>query len=263
MASVAETFNATCVACRPDRFWSERYQEEVFQLLPRFKPQELANVLWAMAVLKMKLPEVGGVRGRGPGFEGGRQRFACADDVIGSLTMVCVWWGSCHNSQAATFLQLARMWTHHKGVSTCGSTSFAAGVWPLTPSNSQFPSHLHPVSILINAVRVLCHAVRVCVPQELLSQVKQHMSAFLPAYKVHEVAVSLWALARLKSQPGLRLMAAALQHCFSQVRAVMHVASGQTASWWCGVCSLWAVGYTCCTCNHGHERVLLPWELSV
>lgn len=56
-----------------------------------------------------------------------------------------------------------------------------------------------------------------------MSQVKQHMSAFLPAYKVNEVAVSLWALARLKGQPGLRLMAAALQHCFSQVRAVMHV----------------------------------------
>jgi hypothetical protein len=43
---------------RPDRFWAERYQEDVFNLMPRFKPQELANVLWAMAVLNMKVPEV-------------------------------------------------------------------------------------------------------------------------------------------------------------------------------------------------------------
>ena len=48
-------------------------------------------------------------------------------------------------------------------------------------------------------------------------EVRDHMSAMLPAYKVNEVAVSMWALARLKAQPGLRLMAAALQHCFSQV----------------------------------------------
>jgi hypothetical protein len=53
------------------------------------------------------------------------------------------------------------------------------------------------------------------------------MSAFLPAYKVNEVAVTLWALARLKGQPGLRLMAAALQHCFSQV--------GGTQQWWCDI----------------------------
>jgi hypothetical protein len=51
----------------------------------------------------------------------------------------------------------------------------------------------------------------------LLVEVKGHMTAFLPEYKVNEVAVSLWAMARLKGQPGLRLMAAALQHCFSQV----------------------------------------------
>lgn len=43
---------------RPERFWAVRYQEDVYQLLPRFKPQELANVLWAMAVLNMKVPEV-------------------------------------------------------------------------------------------------------------------------------------------------------------------------------------------------------------
>jgi hypothetical protein len=53
--------------------------------------------------------------------------------------------------------------------------------------------------------------------QELLAEVKDHMTSFLPAYKVNEVAVSLWAISRLKGQPGLRLMAAALQHCFSQV----------------------------------------------
>lgn len=55
--------------------------------------------------------------------------------------------------------------------------------------------------------------------QELLSEVTSHMSAHLHAYKVNEVAVGLWAVARLKGQPGLRLMAAALQHCFSQVSA--------------------------------------------
>jgi hypothetical protein len=33
--------------------------------MPRFKPQELANVLWAMAVLNMKLPQV--CRGQGGG----------------------------------------------------------------------------------------------------------------------------------------------------------------------------------------------------
>jgi hypothetical protein len=44
---------------RPERFWAERYQEDVVSLMPRFKPQELANVLWAMAVLNMKLPQVG------------------------------------------------------------------------------------------------------------------------------------------------------------------------------------------------------------
>jgi hypothetical protein len=32
--------------------------EDVFRLLPRFKPQELTNVLRAMAVLNMKVPEV-------------------------------------------------------------------------------------------------------------------------------------------------------------------------------------------------------------
>lgn len=62
----------------------------------------------------------------------------------------------------------------------------------------------------------LAHAFH-ATPQELLSEVKSHMASLLPAYKVNEVAVSMWALARLKAQPGLRLMAAALQHCFSQV----------------------------------------------
>lgn len=71
------------VLCRPDRFWAERYQEEVFQLLPRFKPQEMANVLWAMAVLNMKLPEVGGVWGRGWEFKVGL-------DVIQAVTLI---WG--------------------------------------------------------------------------------------------------------------------------------------------------------------------------
>lgn len=53
-------------------------------------------------------------------------------------------------------------------------------------------------------------------------EVKAHMTAHLSAYKVNEVAVSLWALSRLKGQPGGRLMAAALQHCFSQVRTAPH-----------------------------------------
>lgn len=44
--------------CRPERFWADRYTEDVFRLLPRFKPQELTNVLRAMAVLNMKVPEV-------------------------------------------------------------------------------------------------------------------------------------------------------------------------------------------------------------
>lgn len=51
---------AVTALCRPDRSWAERYQEDVFRLLPAFKPQELANVLWAMASLNMKVPEVRG-----------------------------------------------------------------------------------------------------------------------------------------------------------------------------------------------------------
>jgi hypothetical protein len=43
---------------RPERFWADRYLEDVFSLLPRFKPQELTNVLWAIAVLNMRVPEV-------------------------------------------------------------------------------------------------------------------------------------------------------------------------------------------------------------
>jgi hypothetical protein len=44
------------------------------------------------------------------------------------------------------------------------------------------------------------------------------MAARLASFKANEVAVSLWALARLRGQPDLRLMGAALQHCFSQAR---------------------------------------------
>lgn len=44
------------------------------------------------------------------------------------------------------------------------------------------------------------------------------MSDQLNSFKANEVAVSLWAVARLRGQPDMRLMAAALQHCFSQVR---------------------------------------------
>jgi hypothetical protein len=86
--------------------------------------------------------------------------------------------------------------------------------------------------------------------QELLGEVKGHMSTFLPAYKVNEVAVSLWALARLKGQPGLRLMAAALQHCFSQV------------SMWatCAVLSLFDLGCQprlCCWCCFAVRHVVI------
>lgn len=92
-----------------------------------------------------------------------------------------------------------------------------------------------------------------CVPlQDLLGEVKGHMSTFLPAYKVNEVAVSLWALARLKGQPGLRLMAAALQHCFSQV------------SLWaaCAVFFVWK-GFppqVCCCCSFAVWQAVIAWN---
>lgn len=75
--------------------------------------------------------------------------------------------------------------------------------------------HTHTPA-LVTCVSHLSHCA--ALSQELLAEVKGHMTAYLPGYKVNEVAVSMWAMARLKGQPGLRLMAAALQHCFSQVR---------------------------------------------
>lgn len=43
------------------------------------------------------------------------------------------------------------------------------------------------------------------------------MAAHMQSFKANEVAVSLWAMSRLRGQPDMRLMGAALQHCFSQV----------------------------------------------
>lgn len=78
---------------RPERFWAERYQEDVVSLMPRFKPQELANVLWAMAVLNMKLPRWGG---------GGHLR-VCLN--------MCLWAVSCgRQGKAWMRLQSGRKW---------------------------------------------------------------------------------------------------------------------------------------------------------
>lgn len=55
--------------------------------------------------------------------------------------------------------------------------------------------------------------------QGLLDECLVFMTMHLPSYKANEVAVSLWAVARLKGQPHPCLMGNALQHCFSQVRS--------------------------------------------
>jgi hypothetical protein len=68
--------------------------------------------------------------------------------------------------------------------------------------------------------------------QRLLDQCQAYMAARLASFKANEVAVSLWALARLRGQPELRLMGAALQHCFSQVGIHAAVWVCAFRMWW-------------------------------
>lgn len=56
--------------------------------------------------------------------------------------------------------------------------------------------------------------------QVFISKCLAMMSERLDMFKANEVAVALWAVARLRGQPDLHLMAAALQHCFTQVRVM-------------------------------------------
>lgn len=55
-------------------------------------------------------------------------------------------------------------------------------------------------------------------PQALLDECLSFMHERLAAFKANEVAVTLWAVARLRGTPDPRLMADALQHCFSRAR---------------------------------------------
>jgi hypothetical protein len=224
---------------RPDRDWLARYQEDVLAVLPQFKPQEISNVLWALAVLNCKAEKVG---------KGSCWRFVlcimtpshCKCILLRSVLLMFfrMLTTLCQLLQLIADLPLslqrlldqcqAYMAAHlapsskHQGVHAHNDCFICCccncrGCWTSAKRTwlRAWP-HL-PHSLASKLCSQLCFLLLLLL-QRLLDQCQAYMAARLASFKANEVAVSLWALARLRGQPDLRLMGAALQHCFSQAR---------------------------------------------